>query len=173
MEISSQRGQGTAVHHAAAQQLLRATARCSAPAGAPMPLWEQVPSPCGACAALHCPVAPLGPVHPSARGWLWGGSQGSSSPSHVQEPQPPGGQSAVIAEVVTTRGLQGCQPVLARRSPGATPQTQGPTGAGAKGSPWGHVAGRGDGPALHCEGNPVPILKLFPQRPRAEFTFLG
>lgn len=95
-------------------------------------------------AAPRCPTAPLGPGHPAAPWMALGrGRSKRFPPCHVQELPPSGGRSGVIAEVGTTRGLRGCPPVLAGRSPGATPQTQGRTGAGAKGSPWGRAAGRG------------------------------
>lgn len=77
MEISAQRGQGAgcaAVHHSAAQQLLRATAEVLSACWSSRALTGAGATPCGVCAALRCPTAPLGPVHPSAP-WMalgWG-----------------------------------------------------------------------------------------------------
>lgn len=63
-------------------------------------------------------------------------------------------------------------PVLAGRSLGATSQTQGQPLALVQRALPQELCGWGDQPLI-AECSPVPGLKLFPQRPWAEFTFLG
>lgn len=180
MEISAQRGRGAgraAIRRSAAQQLLGATSEAL---GA---RWSSRALTGAGATPVRCPLPVLPPAAlrhlwargtPPPRGWLWDGGEGSASPP---------------ATCRSCRRLEGGAVLLRRSAPhGASGAARPSLREGLPGPPLRHKAAPvleqralpgavrlegGDGPALCREGNPVPVLKLFPQRPGAEFTFLG